>query len=194
MPLANPFFSRIQSAPVASDDDQDPFAPQSQSVVPPPPSTPSTTDSTPQVPPVLHFGHARTQSNLSSTAYTDIPEHTDNESESSVTSVSTPPSALAQPSPTKERFGAASPALRKPPPAMDSDEEIESMIPSASASTSFGGNTTLRASASVPSIGKSAGLGFGYGALPDSVRRAGVDKGKARLLDSLDLLDHSSCF
>ncbi|KAG8779105.1 substrate-specific activator of APC-dependent proteolysis [Ceratobasidium sp. 428] len=185
MPLTNPFFSRIQSAPVVSDDERDPFT--LQSATPPPPSTPST-DSTPQVPPVIHFGHARTQSNLSSTAYTDIPEHTDNESESSVTSVSTPPSALAQPSPTKERF---SPAPRTKPhqPAMDSDEEIECMIPSTSASTSFGGNTTLRASASVPLIGKNAGFGFGYNsALTDSVRR---DKGKARLLDSLDLLDMS---
>ncbi|KAG8703386.1 hypothetical protein FRC08_002902 [Ceratobasidium sp. 394] len=35
MPLANPFFSHIQSAPVASDDHQDPFAPSSQLSLPP---------------------------------------------------------------------------------------------------------------------------------------------------------------
>ncbi|QRW12682.1 APC/C activator protein CDC20 (cell division control protein 20) [Ceratobasidium sp. AG-Ba] len=197
MPLTNTFFSRLQSAPVAPDDDQDSFTLQSRNQPPAlsiaPPATPPTINNNT---PVL-YGHARTQSNLSSTAYTDIPEHTDNESESSVTSVSTPPSALVQPSPTKERFGATSPALgarQHQHHAMDSDEEIESMIPSASASTSFsgggggrGGNITLRASTSVPALG----LGFRFNA--DPVRRlgAGIDKGKGRLLDGLDLLDAS---
>ncbi|KAB5593480.1 APC/C activator protein CDC20 [Ceratobasidium theobromae] len=113
----NEFFSRIQAAPSA-DDDNDPFAGG---------HGPPADVSLPRM-----LGHARTQSNLSS-VYTDIPEHTDNESESSVTSISTPPSALANASPTK---------LKGP---MDSDEEIESGPPSA--------NTTLRASSSVPTMG-----------------------------------------
>ncbi|QRV84049.1 APC/C activator protein CDC20 (cell division control protein 20) [Ceratobasidium sp. AG-Ba] len=163
MPLTNTFFSRLQSAPVAPDDDQDSFTLQSRN------QPPALSIAPPATPPTIN---------------NNTRAHTDNESESSVTSVSTPPSALVQPSPTKERFGATSPALgarQHQHHAMDSDEEIESMIPSASASTSFsgggggrGGNITLRASTSVPALG----LGFRFNA--DPVRRlgAGIDKGK----------------
>ncbi|KEP49533.1 putative APC/C activator protein CDC20 (cell division control protein 20) [Rhizoctonia solani 123E] len=176
MPPSNLFFSRIQSAP-APDDEHDPF--------PPPPHTP--VDGIPSIPIVLHFGHARTQSNLSS-AYTDIPEHTDNESESSVTSISTPPSALANPSPAK----------LEPPTTLDSDDENE--IDVALGPAAFG-STPLRPSSSVPSMNMTKHLpsparsascpSFGHGFSFGGRIGMGSVKGKGRLLDGFDTHDPS---
>ncbi|CAE6484712.1 substrate-specific activator of APC-dependent proteolysis [Rhizoctonia solani] len=187
MPPTNLFFSRIQSAPVP-DDENDPF--------PPPPHTPIDGGSTPHIPSALHFGHVRTQSNLSSTAYTDIPEHTDNESESSMTSISTPPSALANPNSN------ASPAKLEPPNTLDSDEENEIDVAlGPSASTCFPTNA-LRPSLSAPSIGiqsvhsaspvrSASGPSFGHGFTFGGRLAMGSVKGKGRVLDSFDMLDAS---
>lgn len=127
-----------------------------------------------------------------------------------MTSISTPPSALANTSPTK--LEPRLPFRRSSPPrksTVDSDDEIE--VDAALDPSSSFGNNTLRASSSAPAMGhhipststparSSSGPTFGYGfgfgtpsGLADPVRRIGMGsvKGKGRLLDGFDMIDAS---
>ncbi|KAF8756625.1 Cell cycle regulatory protein [Rhizoctonia solani] len=113
-----------------------------------------------------------------------------------MTSISTPPSALANPNSN------ASPAKLEPPNTLDSDEENEIDVAlGPSASTCFPTNA-LRPSLSAPSIGiqsvhsaspvrSASGPSFGHGFTFGGRLAMGSVKGKGRVLDSFDMLDAS---